>query len=131
MASAVAMAAGLLSASPAHAFLGFGENKEEVYQKDTASMIQTAKEALALDRNDPKKGEALAAVRQKTNAWVAKYRREPAFGGRASYGNTYSALNALAGHFNSFGLEAPIPKKRLERINKELEDATRALSRGR
>lgn len=32
--------------------------------------------------------------------------------------NTYSALNALAGHFNSFGVEAPLPKKRLERVQK-------------
>jgi hypothetical protein len=31
---------------------------------------------------------------------------------------TYSILNALAGHFNSFGPTAPLPKKRLERINK-------------
>lgn len=31
---------------------------------------------------------------------------------------TYSAVNALAGHFNSFGLTAPVPKKRLDRIQK-------------
>ena len=27
-------------------------------------------------------------------------------------------MNALAGHFNSFGLTAPVPKKRLDRIQK-------------
>lgn len=32
--------------------------------------------------------------------------------------NTYSALNALAGHYNSFGPTAPIPKKRLDRLQK-------------
>ncbi len=32
--------------------------------------------------------------------------------------NTYSVLNALAGHYNSFGATAPIPKKRLDRIVK-------------
>ena len=32
--------------------------------------------------------------------------------------NTYSALSALAGHYNSFGPETPVPKKRLERITK-------------
>ena len=32
--------------------------------------------------------------------------------------NTYSALNALAGHYNNFGTQAPIPKKRLERLVK-------------
>lgn len=37
---------------------------------------------------------------------------------RAVCRNTYSALNALAGHYNSFGATAPIPKKRLERLTK-------------
>lgn len=32
--------------------------------------------------------------------------------------NTYSVCNALAGHYNSFGNEAPVPKKRLERLVK-------------
>lgn len=32
--------------------------------------------------------------------------------------NTYSVVNALSGHFNSFGASAPIPKKRLDRIQK-------------
>lgn len=32
--------------------------------------------------------------------------------------NTYSALNALAGHYNSFGTQSSIPKKRLERLVK-------------
>lgn len=47
------------------------------------------------------------------------------------HSNTYSALNALAGHYNSFGTNAPIPKKRLERIEKELGDAEKLLQRGR
>lgn len=36
----------------------------------------------------------------------------------AARSNTYSALNALAGHYNSFGPTAPIPKKRLDRLTK-------------
>lgn len=31
---------------------------------------------------------------------------------------TYAAVNALAGHYNSFGPTAPLPKKRLERLRK-------------
>lgn len=31
---------------------------------------------------------------------------------------TYAALNALAGHYNSFGTASPLPKKRLERLRK-------------
>ena len=32
--------------------------------------------------------------------------------------NVYSAVNALAGHYNNFGTSAPVPKKRLERLVK-------------
>ena len=45
--------------------------------------------------------------------------------------NTYSALNAVAGHYNSFGADTPLPKKRLDRVVKELEDADKLLARGR
>lgn len=73
----------------------------------------------------------MQSLRKDINTWVATYRREPRVSGRPSYGNTYSALNALAGHFNNFGSQAPIPKKRLERLVKELDDASLFLSRGR
>ena len=63
--------------------------------------------------------------------WVAKYRRDDRFAGKPSYSNMYSVLNAISGHYNSFGPEAPIPKKRLERINKELVDAEKLLARNR
>ena len=49
---------------------------------------------------------------------VARYRRDTTFSGRPSYGNTYAAVNAMAGHLNSFGATAPLPKKRLERMVK-------------
>lgn len=45
-------------------------------------------------------------------------RSDQSFSGRPSYGNTYSAVNAMAGHLNSFGPTAPVPKKRLERMVK-------------
>jgi photosystem II Psb27 protein len=70
-------------------------------------------------------------VRQATNTWVAKYRRDNQFSGKPSYGNTYSALNAVAGHYNSFGSDTPLPKKRLDRVVKELDDADKLLARGR
>ena len=45
--------------------------------------------------------------------------------------NTYSALNAVAGHYNSFGADTPLPKKRFDRVVKELDDADKLLARGR
>ena len=32
--------------------------------------------------------------------------------------NTYSALSALAGHYNNFGPETNVPKRRLDRLTK-------------
>jgi photosystem II Psb27 protein len=37
----------------------------------------------------------------------------------------------MAGHYNNFGTKAPIPKKRLDRLNKEVADATLFLTRHR
>ena len=45
--------------------------------------------------------------------------------------NTYSALNAVAGHYNNFGTKYPLPAKRAERALKELSDAEVLLTRGR
>lgn len=51
------------------------------------------------------------------NAALLTHRRLQV-GGRPSFTNLYSAVNALAGHWNSFGPEAPVPKKRFARIEK-------------
>ena len=38
--------------------------------------------------------------------------------GRRRDSNTYSALNAVAGHYNNFGTKYPLPAKRAERALK-------------
>jgi len=43
----------------------------------------------------------------------------------------YSSLNAMAGHYNSFGNDAPIPRKRLERLSTELKLAQKFVAQGR
>eukprot|EP00355_Strombidium_rassoulzadegani_P010545 CAMPEP_0168619074 /NCGR_PEP_ID=MMETSP0449_2-20121227/6410_1 /TAXON_ID=1082188 /ORGANISM="Strombidium rassoulzadegani, Strain ras09" /LENGTH=184 /DNA_ID=CAMNT_0008659989 /DNA_START=88 /DNA_END=643 /DNA_ORIENTATION=- len=128
--AATALVAG--APSPAQAFLGFGgQTAQDRYTADTSEMISKTNALLAMPRDDPGKKDAVAEVRTLTNVWVAKYRRDDRFAGKPSYGNMYSVLNAISGHYNSFGPEAPIPKKRLERITKELSDAEKLLSRNR
>lgn len=120
--------------SPAHAFLGFGDDikaLEEAYAKETNNLLSEVKLVLDSGKDAPERDDKIKQLRKDINVWVAKYRREPKISGRPSYGNTYSAFNALAGHYNSFGTQAPIPKKRLERLVKELGDAELLLSRGR
>lgn len=125
----VAAASGLLTASPALAF-EFGEGAAKIYEKETSNVIEAVEKVLSVE-DAVEKEAAVADVRVKTNSWVAKYRRDQQFAGRPSYSNMYSALNALAGHYNSFGPDAPLPKKRLERVTKEVDDAKKFLSRGR
>jgi len=122
---------GLLVAAPAKAFLGFGEDGTADYEKETANVLTNVRTVIDMPKEAEGKEDTVKELRKEINVWVAKYRRDPKFSGRPSYGNTYSVLNALAGHFNSFGPTANIPKKRLDRIRKEVDDAERLLSRGR
>lgn len=87
--------------------------------------------ALELEVSDPTREEKLKDIKRTSIDWVARYRRDSRFSGRPSYGNTYTAVNALTGHLNSFGFTAAIPKKRLDRIQKEISDADKLLQRGR
>lgn len=130
---AASVAAATLVAQPAQAILGIGEGtkKEDEYKEYTSEVIKTVQTALALAKDDPGRADAIGKVREETTKWVAKYRRDSTFQGRASYGNTYSALSALAGHYNSFGPETNVPKKRLDRLTKELADAEKLIARGR
>lgn len=132
LSSAVSLTALLSAAAPAQAFLGIGEdNTQKTYEDDTSAILAKVRSTLAIPKDDPEKDETVKGLRKDINSWVAKYRREPKVSGRPSFGNTYSALNTLAGHYNSFGVQAPVPKKRLERLNKELDDASLFLSRNR
>lgn len=104
---------------------------EEVYTKETQIVIERVRYTLGLARDDPARSDAVNELRELSNSWVAAYRREKGLGGRPSFSNMYSVLNAISGHYISFGPTYPIPKKRLDRIVEEVDIAERALGRGR
>ncbi|PNT48013.1 hypothetical protein POPTR_002G056300v4 [Populus trichocarpa] len=104
---------------------------DEEYVKDTEDVINKVRTTVNMDKNDPNVADAVANLRETSNSWVAKYRREKALLGRASFRDMYSALNAVTGHYVSFGPTAPIPSKRRARILEEMDTAEKALSRGR
>ncbi|MBA0656336.1 hypothetical protein Goklo_008702 [Gossypium klotzschianum] len=104
---------------------------DEEYVKETAEVIKKVRSTINMDKNDPNIASAVAELREASNSWVAKYRREKALLGRASFRDMYSALNAISGHYISFGPTAPIPAKRKARILEEMDTAEKALSRGR
>lgn len=130
LAGLAALAALASAPAPATAFLGFGDGSEE-YTKTTGDLIANMTAALEMDPSDPAKEETMSSVKKASISWVSRYRRDPKFSGRPSYSNLYSAVNALDGQLNSFGLTSKVPAKRLERIQKELTDAGRQLERGR
>ncbi|KAE8664066.1 Photosystem II repair protein PSB27-H1 [Hibiscus syriacus] len=104
---------------------------DEEYVKESAEVIGKVRNTINMDKNDPNIAAAVAELRETSNSWVAKYRREKALLGRASFRDIYSALNAISGHYISFGPTAPIPAKRKARILEEMDTAEKALSRGR
>jgi photosystem II Psb27 protein len=104
---------------------------DEEYVKETAEVITKVRSTINMDKNDPNVANAVAELRETSNSWVAKYRREKSLLGRVSFRDIYSAINAVSGHYISFGPTAPIPAKRKARILEEMDTAEKALLRGR
>ncbi|PWA80990.1 twin-arginine translocation pathway, signal sequence, Photosystem II Pbs27 [Artemisia annua] len=104
---------------------------DEEYAKETQEVIQKVRTTINMDKTDPNIANAVADLRETSNTWVAKYRREKALLGRLSFRDMYSALNAVSGHYVSFGPTSPIPAKRKVRILEEMDSVEKALSRGR
>ena len=124
-------AASAVRPAPALALFGLGGDPIAKYTEQTTAVIEQVKYTLDLPTDSPDKAGAIEKTRQLTNAWVAKYRRDKAITGRPSYGNVYSALNAVSGHYNNFGTKYPLPQKRKDRVLEEFKTAEIALSRGR
>eukprot|EP00252_Welwitschia_mirabilis_P021598 TRINITY_DN557_c0_g1_i1.p1 TRINITY_DN557_c0_g1~~TRINITY_DN557_c0_g1_i1.p1 ORF type:complete len:204 (+),score=41.96 TRINITY_DN557_c0_g1_i1:61-612(+) len=104
---------------------------EEEYAKDTTDVIAQVRSTMEMNKSDPGAGKAVADLRESSNNWVAKYRREKKLAGKPSFSNMYSVLNAISGHYISFGPTTPIPSKRKARILEEVDIAEKALSKGR
>ena len=68
-----------------------------------------------LDRYEREQGAAQGRPRSKV---VEVSNCDQNLTGFAECRNTYSALSALAGHYNNFGPDTNVPKKRLDRLNK-------------
>ncbi|KAL4293008.1 hypothetical protein HN51_043492 [Arachis hypogaea] len=129
--SITAVSSSLLAAVPIMVAPSALAAEDEEYVKETEEVINKVRTTITMDKNDPNVAAAVAELRDTSNSWVAKYRREKALLGRASFRDMYSALNAVSGHYISFGPTAPIPAKRRARILEEVDTAEKALKRGR
>eukprot|EP00468_Gymnochlora_sp_CCMP2014_P000879 CAMPEP_0167740954 /NCGR_PEP_ID=MMETSP0110_2-20121227/583_1 /TAXON_ID=629695 /ORGANISM="Gymnochlora sp., Strain CCMP2014" /LENGTH=153 /DNA_ID=CAMNT_0007624943 /DNA_START=168 /DNA_END=629 /DNA_ORIENTATION=- len=108
----------------------FGPDARTIYETETNAFLKQLKDTLSLPTSDDGKAEAVASLKKEGNRWVAKWRGSK-FSSSPSFGNLYSVVNAVNGHYNTFGANTNIPKKRLARVDKEIEDASRYLSKGR
>lgn len=131
LAGVAAALVAVLPVGQANAGLFGGKSKEQTYVDTTNALIDQILTTITLSRDDESRPDAIKGLKKTSNDWVAKYRRDDTVSGRPSYGYVYSAVNAVQGHYNNFGTKAPIPKKRAERIVKELKDAQVAITRGR
>lgn len=120
-------AALLLALSPQRARAA----SDDEYVTETTEVIGKVRSTISMDKTDPKVADAVTELREMSNSWVAKYRREKALLGRQSFRDMYSALNAVSGHYISFGPTAPIPNKRRIRILEEMDAVEKSLKRGR
>jgi len=110
---------------------GIGEKSDAKYEEDTKEVINQVREVLDFPMGADGREQSIEKTRALTNEWVARYRRSGDYSGRPSYGLTYSALNAVSGHFNNFGTKYPFPAKRKDRVFEELTSAETQISRGR
>ncbi|CAH9126811.1 unnamed protein product [Cuscuta epithymum] len=127
----ISLSAGIFCSSTLAAALPARAASDEEYVKETTEVIGKVRSTMGKEKGDPDIVDAVADLRQASNSWVAKYRREKALLGRPSFRDIYSALNAVSGHYISFGPTAPIPAKKKQRILEEVETAEKALQRGR
>ncbi|GHP07275.1 hypothetical protein PPROV_000601600 [Pycnococcus provasolii] len=128
--ASMALLFGASSSQPAQAGF-FGPPIEEKYKADTLHIIESSGATIQLAKDDPSRAAAIQALRKEINTYVAAYRREDRVLGRPSFGNTYSALNAIAGHYNSFGTKTNLPKKRMDQVLTELDKAKEQVERDR
>jgi len=131
--NALVASVGVVAATPmpALALFGIGEKSDAKYEEDTKEVINQVREVLDFPMGADGREQSIEKTRALTNEWVARYRRSGDYSGRPSYGLTYSASNAVSGHFNNFGTKYPFPAKRKDRVFEELTSAETQISRGR
>ncbi|KAL0410438.1 UNVERIFIED_CONTAM: Photosystem II repair protein PSB27-H1, chloroplastic [Sesamum latifolium] len=86
-----------------HAAVILSPSSDEEYVKETEEVINKVRTTITLDKNDPNVANAVAELRETSNSWVAKYRREKALLGRASFRDMYSASTLFPATTSALG----------------------------
>lgn len=94
------------------------------YAKETAILSDAILQYATMDVYDPARVDLIKSLKKEGQEWVSKYAR----GGSArtvSARKFYIAIDAVQGHLASNGF-APLPKNKMDKLVKDVED-TRAL----
>jgi photosystem II Psb27 protein len=98
------------------------------YRQDTLALIDSLRTAITLPEDSPEKATAQADARLKINSFISNYRRNNRYAGTSSFMTMSTALNGLAGHYNS-APNRPIPEKLKTRLEQEFKSVEVALDR--
>ncbi|NJK41800.1 MAG: photosystem II protein Psb27 [Acaryochloridaceae cyanobacterium SU_2_1] len=98
------------------------------YQQDTIFVIDNLSDALTLPDDDPHKAESQAEAGVLISEYVSRYRRNPKLSRTGSFMTMGTALNGLAGHYNSYP-NRPVPQKLKDRLEQEFKQAKISLKR--
>ncbi|NEQ98240.1 MAG: photosystem II protein Psb27 [Cyanothece sp. SIO2G6] len=99
------------------------------YTEDATTVIESLRTALNSPSGTPELAEAQAKAKQAINDFSGLYRREPSVQDKASFRTMQTALNALAGHYSSYG-KRPVPQKLRDRLEQEFKQIEASLRRG-
>ena len=99
------------------------------YVEDTVAVADSLLATIALDADDPGRGEAETQARSLINGYMARYRPRSNVNGLGSFTTMQTALNSLAGHYTNYP-NRPVPDALKERISKELKKAETNVVRG-
>lgn len=98
------------------------------YNKDSLTVINNLRTAIELPEGTPEKAQAQATAKNTIYEFIARYRRDENVTGRPSFTTMQTALDALAGYYNSYG-NRPLSKKLKTRLEQEFKQVERALNR--
>lgn len=98
------------------------------YQQDTLAVLENLRTAIDLPDDASNKKEVVTLARRQISDYASRYRRNTKTSGLRSFTTMQTALNEIAGYYNSYG-NRPIPEKLRKRLNQEFKQVEISLKR--
>ncbi len=98
------------------------------YVADTVQVAQSLQKTIAIEKDDENRSEAEDEAVKLITDYISRYRNRPQVNGTVSFTTMQTALNSMAGHYKTFA-NRPLPNQLKERLNKELSQAEKLVTR--